>query len=127
MPTKTTSARKRKDSEASPSPSIYNELSLEQKLLVIKDSEGISSRKLAEKYSVGKTSILRITALKSELKEAAETPENLSSKRVKRSTKNDDVDSALVEFFRKCREPRLHFNRSSAVRKSKIFRRVLWD
>ena len=89
MPPKpSTSARKRKDSEASSS--RYNELSLEQKLLVIKDSEaGISSRKLAEKYSVGKTSILRIIASKSELKEAAENPENLSSKRVKRSTKND--------------------------------------
>ena len=101
MPPKTPSTTRKRKTESEASSSKYNELSLAQKLSVIKDSEeGISLRKPAEKYNVGKSTIQRILAGKRVLLQAAENPANLLTKRIKRTTKNDDINSALVEFFR---------------------------
>ena len=102
MPPKTASTSRKRKTEFEASSSNYKELSLAQKLSVIKDSEeGISLRKLGEKYNVGKSTIQRILAGKQDLQQAAENPVNSLTKRTKRTTKNDDINSALMEFFRR--------------------------
>ena len=60
MPPKTPSTSRKRKTESEASSSKYNELFLAQKRSVIKDSEeGISLRKLGEKYNIGKCTIQR--------------------------------------------------------------------
>ena len=104
MSPKTPSTSRKRKTESEASSSKYNELSLAQKLSVIKDSEeGISLRKLGEKYNVGKSTTQRILAGKQDPHQAAENAANLLTKRIKRTTKNDDINSTLIEFFQTIR------------------------
>ena len=104
MPPKTPSTSRTRKTESEAFSSKHNELSLAQKLSVIKDrEEWISLRKLGEKYNVGKSTIQRTLAGKEDLQQATENPANLLTKRTTRMTKND-INSALVEFFRRCRD-----------------------
>ena len=99
------SGQKRKQ-DAPAGSSSYTSLTLKQKLDILKDHESgkLSQRKIAEKYNIGKTTVHNIVNAKEQIKEAAEDPSNLEVKRAKRTTKNGDVNAALLMFFRRCRE-----------------------
>ena len=103
MPPKAVSSKKRP--APSPTPKKQNELSLAQKLVLIKDSEsGRSERDLAKAYNIGRATVTRILQNKEILIQQSTCPAHLEMKRVKRATRNDDVNSALMEFLRRCRD-----------------------
>jgi len=58
-----------------------NKLSVKQKVDLLKNSDGKSSRQLAEAYDVGRTRVQNILKRKHELMEAFEDNDNLSRKR----------------------------------------------
>ena len=80
-----------------------NQLSLAQKIEVLKDLDAkvLSQRKIAEKYGISKSTVSRINTARSDLLREAEIAGNLSRKRSKRSTKNDDVNDCVLQFFRR--------------------------
>ena len=79
-----------------------NELTLAQKLEVLKDVDAkMSQRKIGDKYGIGKSTVGRIPAAREDLLREAELQGNLAYKRVKRTTKNDDVNNCVLEFFRR--------------------------
>ena len=97
-----------KRSKPSPSPqksSKQNELTLAEKLQVIKAStEGSSANSIAKQFKIGRATVGRILKSRDELERQAENPEALASKRIKRTTNNDVINTALLGFFRRCRD-----------------------
>jgi transcriptional regulator with XRE-family HTH domain len=79
-----------------------HELSLEQKVLLIKDNSdghGLSIRKLADKYSISKSSVANILTRRDEYQQDYL---NNANKGVKRKLKNDTskhIDEVLFEWF----------------------------
>ncbi len=88
-------------SKSTPSKSNRHELSLEQKIKVIREyeSSGSGSRKLAEKFNCGKSQICNILKRKRELEE--EWSQNVSPKRQRVGDRpyKDQFEDKLFEWF----------------------------
>lgn len=80
-------------------------LSLKDKINIIAESEkyALSSRKLAEKYGVGKTQITDIMKNKGELKKMVEEGVNLEQKRKFPKSEGLAVDQVVYNWFSKAR------------------------
>ena len=79
------------------------ELSLQQKIDLIQESGGLSSRKLAEKYGVGRTQVQTILKRKVELMTASEENGSSSRKRVCYRHDRDDIDELTWQWFQRVR------------------------
>ena len=114
-----------KRSKPSPSPqksSKQNELTLAEKLQVIKAStEGSSANSIAKQFKIGRATVGRILKSRDELERQAENPEALASKRIKRTTNNDVINTALLEFFRRCRDRNFPLTGPLLQAKAKFF------
>ena len=118
-----------KRSKPSPSPqksSKQNELTLAEKLQVTKAStEGSSANSIAKQFKIGRETVGRILKSRDELERQAENPEALASKKIKRTTNNDVINTALLEFFRRCRDRNFPLTGPLLQAKAKFFRRFL--
>ncbi|XP_033730203.1 tigger transposable element-derived protein 4-like [Pecten maximus] len=87
-------------------------LTHEQRLQVIRESEKFhtSSRKIAEKYGVGKTQIDRILKRKSE--NLADLEDNVAPerKRQRRPTGNEEINNLVWEFFKDASSRRVNLS-----------------
>ena len=114
-----------KRSKPSPSPqksSKQNELTLAEKLQVIKAStEGSSANSIAKQFKIGRATVGRILKSRDELERQAENPEALASKRIKGTTNNDVINTALLEFFRRCRDRNFPLTGPLPQAKAKFF------
>ena len=114
-----------KRSKPSPSPqksSKQNELTLAEKLQVIKAStEGSSANSIAKQFKIGRATVGRILKSRDELERQAENPEALAIKRIKRTTNNDVINTALLEFFRRCRDRNFPLTGPLLEAKAKVF------
>jgi hypothetical protein len=82
-----------------------HELDLKTRYEVIKFSDSNpkeSTRKLAEKFGCGRTQIQKILLKRDEILSAFEANSSGDTKRL-RGGKNAEIDSALLEWFRKAR------------------------
>ena len=79
-----------------------HELSLEQKILLIKDNNdgnGLSIRKLADKYSISKSSVANILTRREEYQQDYLTNTNKGVKRKLKDDKSKHIDEVLFEWF----------------------------
>ena len=79
------------------------ELTLKDKIDLIKKSDGKSSRQLAEIYGVGRTQVQNILKRKRELTEQYEENANDGRKRQCVSTGNDKLNDVMWQWFNKMR------------------------
>ena len=114
-----------KRSKPSPSPqksSKQNELTLAEKLQVIKAStEGSSANSIAKQFKIGRATVGRILKSRDELERQAENPEALASKRIKCTTNNDVINTALLEFSRRSHDRNFRLTRPLLQAKAKVF------
>lgn len=80
-----------------------NELSLRQKVDLLKSSEGKSSRQLAEFYGVGRTQVQNILKRKREILDSFDNNGLSIRKRQCVSSANDDLNDLMWEWFEKMR------------------------
>ena len=79
------------------------ELSLKQKVDLLKNSEGRNSRQLAEIYGIGKTQVQTILKRNREILDSFEGNSNPERKRQCVRTSNDDVNDLMWQWFQKIR------------------------
>ena len=80
-----------------------NELTLQKKVDLLKNSDGKSSRQLAEIYGVGRTQVQNILKRKREILDSYEENGNSSRKRQCVSTENDNLNELMWQWFTKMR------------------------
>ena len=80
-----------------------NELTLQKKVDLLKNSDGKSSRQLAEIYGVGRTQVQNILKRKREILDSYEENGNSSRKRQCVSTQNDNLNDLMWQWFTKMR------------------------
>ena len=80
-----------------------NELSLKDKVKLIKANSYSSQRQLADRFNVGRSQVNRILKRKAEFMEAYEDNECLDRKRVCVSSDYDDIDNATWLWFKRAR------------------------
>ena len=71
------------------------ELSIKEKVELLKNSDGKSSRQLAEKYGVGRTQVQNLMKRKREILDSYEDDANSSRKRQFVSTVNNDLNDLM--------------------------------
>ena len=79
------------------------ELSIKEKVELLKNSDGKSSRQLAEKYGVGRTQVQNLMKRKREILDSYEDDANSSRKRQCVSTVNNDLNDLMWQWFQKLR------------------------
>ena len=84
-------------------PKSRKELSLKDKVQLIRNSEGKTHRQLAEKYGIGKTQVGTILKRKAEFMSAIDDNENQSRKRVRVNSNFEDVDDLTWQWFQRLR------------------------
>lgn len=80
----------------------WYELSLEQKILLIKDNDagnGLSIRKFADKYSISKSSVANILTRREEYQHDYLTNTNKGIKRKPKDDTDKHIDEVLFEWF----------------------------
>ena len=80
-----------------------SELSLAEKVEVIKNSEGKSHRQLAEKFGIGRTQVSSILKRKAELMKTVEENGPATMKRVTYKCQYAEVDKLTWEWFTRAR------------------------
>ena len=80
-----------------------NELTLQKKVDLLKNSDGKGSRQLAEIYGVGRTQVQNILKRKREILDSYEENGNSSRKRQCVSTENDNLNELMWQWFTKMR------------------------
>ena len=78
-------------------------LSLKQKVDLLKNSEGRSSRQLAEIYGIGRTQVQTILKRNREILDSFEENSNPERKRQCDRTSNDNVNDLMWQWFQKIR------------------------
>jgi len=83
---------------------LQTELSLQQKSeVLLRIQKGESQRKLAEQYSVSKTTIANIKKNEHSVINSVESNCSQNRKRKIRKAENEEVNNIMLEFFIKCR------------------------
>lgn len=86
-------------------------LTLEEKAKVLKLSNGLSAKKISEKFGVGKTQIQSIIKRRAEVLQEIEKGSNLTAKRLKLSNlHHEDIENTVFEWFTRMRSMHMVIN-----------------
>ena len=98
------STSKRKRASSTSAGEKYYEFTIAEKLDVLHDMDAkISYRKLAEKYNVSLGSLSKIAKNRDKIENETADSANLQLKRSRRVGKYTDINSYVLEFFRRAR------------------------
>lgn len=97
------------------------ELSLSEKIDIIKNSDGRSCRQLADQYGIGRTQVSTILRRKDELMNAFEENAPAAKRRISTPCQYSDLDQLTWEWFKRARALRIPLSGPSVQEKAISF------